>query len=317
MNNEYNIIDLVNLNPIVLGNARAFLKKHGKYKAQSITDLTKRITKIYRTQKNSKIGEVFTLCISPIHGSRHICNTIYLKQSIIGDCQSHIGIQNDNIQIKNNNQIILEENIFIESLLTAVSISDYKFVKELVHELKSPRINKVWVTGDNVYIKNLDMSWYNFRIGDLLVMPNVIILNTGYPHFACWKYAVRTCDNTKEYVNSKNGTNLRVRGIKGAVLHLKDNKNTTISTTDSVFIIHKNTSEYNSILQKCKPPINTELNYTSKFNEKIKASPGNIYDYVKLLITAGLDAARVDAYNYNRKFIPIICHELNIDSSKL
>ena len=149
-----------------IGDARQFLKKNGKCDGNSVEYITQSIYDIYNKQKNSVTGKVCTLCVSPEHGSRDVCKTIYLKQSVLNDCQSKTGIQHiddPHLQIKNNNEILLEDDVFIESLLCGVSVNDYNFVKKIVHGLKKPRLNEVCVTGDNIYIKNIDMSWSSHR----------------------------------------------------------------------------------------------------------------------------------------------------------
>ena len=63
--------------------------------------------------------------------------------------------------------------------MCSVTVSDDDIVREIVHGCDPPR--STWVTGDNIYVSGLDMSWENFKIGDLLVMESgVVIVNTGY-----------------------------------------------------------------------------------------------------------------------------------------
>jgi len=172
-----------------------------------------------------------------------------------------------------------------------------------------PRLESVWITGDNVYVSGLDMSWNNFRIGDVLEMAGAVILNTGYPHSACWKYAARTGYDPKEYINSKEGSALRLRGIKGAVLHLErlDTQDSTIFTNDNVRILHRGTPEYNRVIQSCRPPFKagTEVVYWQNGRE-MRATASSIDAYVKLLICAGRDSAKIDAKRYKRKLPDVI-----------
>ena len=108
----------------------------------------------------NKAGRIRTLCVSPINGSRLPCDVIELKQSIVGDCQSLTGVSSPyTAKIKNKGVSYLgEANTYLESLLCAVSVGDQDLVHEVVQGLVAPRLETVWVTGDNVYISDLDMT---------------------------------------------------------------------------------------------------------------------------------------------------------------
>ena len=152
-----------------------------------------------------------------------------LRQSIVGDAQSHKGCQEDTrgnaggdskddaepdartepVRHKNAGPLLGKENRFVESLLMGVSIGDIDLVSEVVRGVEAPRVAEPWATGDNVYVSGLDLSWQNFGVGDLLVVGGgedgggdfTAIINTGFPHFACWKYGVRAGTGPKEFVN--------------------------------------------------------------------------------------------------------------------
>lgn len=204
-----------------LDSARDFMAKYGKFQGRSQSDLAGAIKQTMKQKSASVSGRVATLCVSPENGWRLVRDEVEVKQSIIGDCQNKLGCQSiDAAKIKNSVALLDDANRFVESLLAAVSIGDEDLVNEVMTGVSPPRVKQVWATGDNIYLSGIDMSWHNFHIGDLLVFPSVVVVNTGYPHWACWKYAVRAGEDPKDYINSKEGSALRIRGIKGAVLSI-------------------------------------------------------------------------------------------------
>ena len=78
--------------------------------------------------------------------------------------------------------LIEDRNLLIEVLLSSVAVSDDDIVCEIVYGCDPS--HSTWVTGDNIYIIGLDMTWTNFKIDDLLVMESgVVIVNTGYANW--------------------------------------------------------------------------------------------------------------------------------------
>jgi len=258
----------------------------------------------------SMSGVVTALCISPMNGSRSPCEELQAKQSIVGDCQCQEGwATRSSAKIKNSGALLGDNNLFVESLLAAVSIGDTDIVQEVTSGARAPRLEKVWVTGDNVYVSGLDMSWYNFRVGDLLVMPNAVVVNTGYPHFACWKYAVRAGEQPKAYINSEDGVGLRMRGIKGAFLM----PSSSIKTADSVRIVRHGTLDYDRVVQTCCPPLEAGTEVVFRMgSEELRVKAHDTKAYIDLLISAGRAAGRIDAANYKRTLPEIVREELGM-----
>lgn len=263
-------------------------------------------------------GSVTTLCISPVNGSRLPCEALQAKQSIIGDCQNEEGWTSvAAAKIKNDGALLGEENIFIESLLAAVSIGDEDIVREVIQGATAPRIEKVWATGDNVYVSGLDMSWSNFHIGDLLVLPEAVIVNSGYPHSACWKYAVRAGDEPKAYINSPDGNALRMRGIKGSFLYPSSSSlSAAVRKQDPVRIVRRGTPEYAQVLQDCRTPLEDQTDLIFRTNgEVIRAAANDTNAYVDLLVRAGIESARIDTNKYKRTLPQIAMKALGIPYS--
>jgi len=293
------------LDHIRLGGARECLKARGKYMGRSKKELVGAVQAVIKTKARSSAGVVKTLCISPQNGTRMPCDHFEIKQSIVGDCQSKSGHPTvKTAKIKNRGALLGKENLYVESLLCAVSIGDQQIVQEVVRGNSFPQTEEVWVTGDNVYISGIDMSWENFGIGDLLLFPHVAILNSGYPHFACWKYAVRAGNDPKNYINSLEGIMLRMRGIKGAVLLRKEDSSIFgIHRGDSVRIIQRGTLEYSHVLSQHRPPLQEGevVNFSMEEHTSLSASAEDTSSYVDLLIYAGKEAARIDEKRYRRK----------------
>ena len=44
---------------------------------------------------------------------------------------------------------------------------------------RPPKLAEVYAIGDNCYVSGLDLSWANLGIGDVLVTPGAVLLNTG------------------------------------------------------------------------------------------------------------------------------------------
>eukprot|EP00930_Biecheleria_cincta_P064383 TRINITY_DN49966_c0_g1_i1.p1 TRINITY_DN49966_c0_g1~~TRINITY_DN49966_c0_g1_i1.p1 ORF type:complete len:380 (+),score=45.94 TRINITY_DN49966_c0_g1_i1:104-1141(+) len=275
------------------------MAKHGKFQGRSQSDLADAIKQTMKRKSASVSGTVTTLCVSPENGWRIVRDEVEVKQSIVGDCQNKLGWQSpDAAKIKNSGALLGDENIFVESLLSAVSIGDEDIVREVMVGVSAPRVKEVWATGDNLYISGIDMSWNNFRIGDLLVFPSIVIINTGYPHWACWKYAVRAGEDPKDYINSKEGSVLRMRGIKGAVLLPSPSSSSgSVKNNDRVRIVHKGSDEYLRIIQDCRAPLSegTEL-----FFQGMRAMSSDTLAYVNLLVFAGSESGRIDTKRYGR-----------------
>jgi hypothetical protein len=301
--------------PVVLGGAKECIAKDGKWDGRSQSELAGAIKEVMLQKSRSLSGVVSALCVSPINGSRLPREELQAKQSILGDCQSEEGwAAPASAKIKNNGALLGKDNLFVESLLAAVSIGDADIVQEVVSGARAPRLEEVWVTGDNIYVSGLDMSWNNFRIGDLLVMPGAVIVNTGYPHFACWKYAVRAGEHPKSYINSEEGVGLRMRGIKGSFLLRPSSKaSATIRITDSVRIVHKDTPDYDQVTADCSAPLpeGTEITFQTEGNE-VRASADDTKAYIDLLVLAGSEAGRLDFANYNRALPDIVKQELGL-----
>jgi len=150
-------------------------------------------------------------------------------------------------------------------------------------------------------VSGLDLSWNNFHIGDLLVTPSAIIVNTGYPHWACWKYAVRAGEDPKAHLNSAEGAALRARGIKGAVLLRSPASVASISVDDPVCIVHKGTADYDSILQTTFPPLEEGTELVFRMHDQVmRATAHDSKAYIDLLVFAGTEAAKLDAKKYRR-----------------
>jgi len=177
----------------------------------------------------------------------------------------------------------------------------------------------VWVTGDNIYVSGLDMSWSNFHIGDLLVMPNAVIVNTGYPHSACWKYAARAGDGPKACVNSKDGNTLRMRGIKGALLLPSSaGPSATIKIDDPIEIVQHGTTKHKRVLQDCRTPLpeGTELVFTLN-GKSATANASDTQAYFDLLICAGKESGRIDQHTYKRNRSDTELQELGLQAKPM
>ena len=73
----------------------------------------------------------------------------------MGDAQCKVGWQSKaTAKIKNDGALLGAENVFVESLLAAVTIGDEDIVREVVSGATAPRLEEVWATGDNVYSVN-------------------------------------------------------------------------------------------------------------------------------------------------------------------
>ena len=72
----------------------------------------------------------------------------------------------------------------VESMLSGVAITDEAVAREVVRDGIGQCKGLVAACGDNVYVKGLDLSWNNFRVGDVLAMRDAVVLNSGYPHWA-------------------------------------------------------------------------------------------------------------------------------------
>lgn len=262
-------------------------------------------------------GTVAALCISPANGSRLVCEKVTAKQSILSDCQHKDGWTSATAaNIKNvGSHLLGDENLFVESLLCGVSVGDADVVREVVRGVQAPRLEEIWVTGDNVYVSGLDMSWNNFGAGDLLVTPGAAIVNSGYPHFACFKYAARAGTDPRAYINSEEGTALRLRGIKGAFLLpvAREASSATICTADAVRIVRRGTPEYERTLQAFRPPLEegTRLVFQAGGRE-VAATAGDTKAYVDLLVFAGLEAGRLDAKRYQRTLPEVVKKALDL-----
>jgi hypothetical protein len=294
-----------------INTAKEFLIENGRIDGCSENSIKQKIIDIYKPLQYNLSGTVHTLCVSPSNGIRKICDTIFLDKSIVDDVQTNTNT------LKNKVYLIGSENREIEYLLTGITISNYDFCREINRHSVYPRRNDVWVSGDNIYVKDIDFSWYNLRIGDLIVFPNAVVLCTGYPHYACWKYAARISESSKKVVNSSFGSKLRLRGVKGAILLKGKN---CIKENETVYIVHnQNTIEYNTLLKKCRMPVldKKKIIYYSKLVEGKNIEATDIHSYINLLITAGKEAAIIDRTEYNRAFSQIIYNQLELQDSKL
>jgi hypothetical protein len=294
-----------------MGTAMEVLSSKGKWPGRPEDTLVPAVRTAVGRKRGSRIGTVSTLCVSPKHGSRLPLPALSFKQSIIGDCQSESGEASVmTAKIKNKGALLGKDNLLVESLLCAASVADEEVVKEVVdsEDTQTNRLTKhVWITGDNIYVSGLDLTWDNFQIGDLLVLPDIVLVNTGYPHTACYKYGVRAGEVPKRFVNSEEGCALRVRGIKGAVLHRKSGL-CKVERGESVRIIPKHCSTYKKVLSMCVPPPLAEghLVYRTLGGERLRAMLGQVEEYVTLLITAGMEAARVERKKYRRKLPAVV-----------
>eukprot|EP00928_Gymnodinium_smaydae_P013139 TRINITY_DN14796_c0_g2_i1.p1 TRINITY_DN14796_c0_g2~~TRINITY_DN14796_c0_g2_i1.p1 ORF type:complete len:424 (+),score=87.21 TRINITY_DN14796_c0_g2_i1:77-1348(+) len=286
---------------IVLGTAKDFLAKHGKWNGRSLEALNDAMNELMMQKSKSTSGVVTTLCYSPGHGTRLPRNTIQAKQCIVGD---FFGGEDGLVTTTKNNCALLgDDNLLVEGLVSAVSVCDAEMVEAFVKGATAPRLDQIWVTGDNMYVAGLDMSWENFGVGDLLVMANAVIINTGYPHFACWKYAVRAGELPKAFINSEYGVALRARGIKGALLLPSSSEAfASISIDDGVRIVHRDAAEYDEILGSCRAPHEpgTRLIFHTESGERC-VEADDVRDYVDLMVSAGCEASRIDAANYRRE----------------
>lgn len=300
--------------PVLLGTAMDFKKQHGAWKGRSKTDLAEAVAQVMRKKGTSVSGTVTTLCVSPTNGTRLPCDALDVKQSIVGDAQCKDGwTPPESAKCKNSGLLLGADNLFLESLLTSVTVGDEDLVREVISGVQAPRVEKVWATGDNVYVCGLDMSWSNFHIGDLLVTPGAVIVNTGYPHSACWKYATRAGDDPKDYINSKEGNALRVRGIKGSILWRSASASATIQANEEMRIVRKDTPEYQSLLKSCHPPLEegTDLVFYFK-GHRLEASAADTQAYVNLLVFAGTEANKLDYIQYKRDLPDIVLQELGL-----
>mmetsp|Transcript_87605 Transcript_87605/g.165143 ORF Transcript_87605/g.165143 Transcript_87605/m.165143 type:complete len:373 (-) Transcript_87605:142-1260(-) len=300
--------------PIVLGSAMDFKKKHGAWQGRSKTDLAAAVAQVMKQKGASVSGTVTTLCVSPTNGSRLPCDALDVRQSIIGDAQCKDGwTAPASAKCKNSGLLLGDDNLFLESLLTSVTVGDEDLVREVISGAQAPRVEKVWATGDNVYVSGLDMSWSNFHIGDLLVTPGAVVVNTGYPHSACWKYATRAGDDPKDYINGKEGNALRVRGIKGAFLWPSASASATIRANEAMRIVRKGTPEYKSLMQSCLPPLEGGTELAFNFGgHNLRASATDTQAYVDLLVFAGTEANKLDYIKYKRDLPNIVLQELGL-----
>jgi len=305
---------------IVLGPAREFLVQAGKIQGRPESDLLAAVKEVVTDKRSSISGKVTTLCVSPVNGSRRPCDSVKAMQSIVGDCQHESGFQSpDQAKIKNAGALLGAENVFVESLLCAVSLGDEEIVREVVRGLEPPRLEEVWVTGDNIYVSGLDMSWSNFHIGDLLVMPNAVIVNTGYPHSACWKYAARAGSSPQDCVNSKDGNALRMRGIKGALLLPSSvGPSASINLHDEIEIVRRGTPKHTAILQGCQAPLQEGTELLFAFNGKsLRAKASDTQAYFDLLVYAGIESGKRDQALYKRQRSDLELQELGLQEKSM
>ena len=350
---------------VVLGGARECLKLHGRWDGREQESLSFAVQRALNFKQKSCEGTVHQLCISPASGSRIPCDQVMrccksrmqartctcpcarmnvractrwytstslqvvAKQSIVGDCQGKTGIQPiETASIKNAGSNYLDDAyLFIESLLSGVSLGDADLVREVVSGPKPRKVeqsavhlssySQPWCTGDNVYLSGVDLSWENFHIGDLLVVgQGVVILNTGYPHQACWKYGVRCGTEAQEYANSTAGMHQRLRGFKGALLlRTTSGSAGTIKVRDRCFIVRRGTLQYQEVVQSCRAPLKqgAELRFNVGQHElRAAANDDDVHAYIDLLICAGCEAGRVDARKHRRPLPKIAQVELGI-----
>lgn len=320
---------------VVMGGAREALQTHGAWDGREEEELDVIIRSAIAEKRLSVQGTVSRLCVSPANGSRIPCDHVLLSQSLKGDCTStDLGTQLSGVgnDLKNGKaaRYLDEEFLFVEGLLSGVAVADADLVQEVVSGPKSERVMKsevhasayseVWCTGDNMYLQGMDMSWDNFHIGDLLVTPQAVILNTGYPHQACWKYAARCGSEAREYVNDEAGIFFRLRGFKGALLLPTTQMQAMIRTRDECFIVRKGSAEYHDIVNDCRPPLDADTQVRFKLGpEEMFAAAHDTAAYIKLLVCAGCEAARVDARKHRRPLPEIVSKQLGIvaQSSKL
>jgi len=305
---------------IAVGPAQEFLVKAGKIQGRPESDLLVAAKQVVSNKRNKTSGKVTTLCVSPVNGSRCPCNVVKAMQSIVGDCQHESGFQSpEHAKIKNAGVLLGAENAFVESLLCAVSLGDEEIVCEVVRGLQPPRLEEVWVTGDNIYVSGLDMSWSNFHIGDLLVTPDAVIVNTGYPHSACWKYAARAGNGPQDCVNSKGGNALRMRGIKGAfLLPCSAGASSSINLNDPVEIVRKGTPKHQAILQGCQTPLQegTEL-FFSLNGKSMRARASDTQAYFDLMVYAGVESGKIDQAQYKRNRSDLELQELGLQEKPM
>jgi hypothetical protein len=326
----------------VIGGAREALQKHGAWDGREEDDLDVIIRSTLDRKRMSTEGSVSQLCISPANGARLPCNHVVVRQSLMGDCQSLGGLQQapgqpelvlgaDQPRLKNAaGQYLEEQYLFIEALLSGISVGDGDLVSQVVSGPKSDRVlqspvhaaaySQVWCTGDNMYVEGIDLSWDNFGVGDLLVTPEVVVLNTGYPHHACWKYAARCGSEAREYVNDEAGIFFRLRGFKGAVLLPPAMLQSVIRTHDKCFIVRRDSEQYAQIVRSCRTPLqpDTEVRFQLGGTEWLAAAEDTLA-YVDLMVSAGCEAGRIDARKYRRPLSELMSSQLGIvaQSSKL
>lgn len=296
---------------IMLGEAGATLKKNGKWQGRSENDIAKATKQIVEKNKGSCSGVVTTLCVSPENGTRTPCDKIEVNRGVVGDFRSPMGWTNVAGGVKNSNTNLLPEDEFVESLLSGVTVIDEEIARETVSGASIPGSTaEVWAIGDNIYVTGLDMTWDNLCIGDILMISETAVVNTGFPHFACWKYAVRSGEAPRAYMKGREGTRLRLRGIKGAVILPTGASSTTIRTTDQVRIVRDGTSEYKSIVQNYRPPLEVGKELLFK---GMRASANDTQAYIDLLIFAGKEAARTDNKRYGRTLPNITRQALGLE----
>lgn len=303
---------------ITLGDARTCMMKQGRWPGRAQSDLADAMKQLMMQKEKSMSGAASTLARSPVNGTRVPCSALEAKQSVLGDCQSKEGFAAPEVaKIKNEGALLGDENLFVESLLAAVSIGDEDIVQEVLRGATAPRKDSVWATGDNIYVTGIDMSWSNFHIGDLLVLPGAVVVNTGYPHFACWKYGVRAGDDPKAYINSPEGIALRMRGIKGAfLLPAACPSACSITCGDAVRIVEKGSPDYKHVVQDCRPPLDAGAEILYRLNGKeMRAAANDTQAYIDLLVEAGCDAARIDMKKYQRQLPDITMKALGIQTA--
>jgi hypothetical protein len=310
-----------------IGGAREFLAQAGRIPGRSESDLLSAVKQAIANKSKNTSGKVTTLCTSPDNGTRCPCDSLKVKQSIVGDCQHPDGFQcPEKAKIKNSGALLgvaepSDENMnaFVESLLCAVSLGDQDIVQQVVQGLQAPRMDKVWATGDNIYVSGLDMSWSNFHIGDLLVMSNAVIVNTGYPHSACWKYGARAGDQPKDCVNSKEGMNLRMRGIKGAfLLPSSAGAAGSVNINDNIRVVRAGTSELKEVLQDCRTPLPEDMDLVFSINGKTaRAKASDTQAYYELLVCAGIESGKIDQAKYKRNRGDLELQELGLQEKPM
>jgi len=305
---------------IAVGPAQEFLVKAGKIQGRPESDLLVAVKQVVSDKRNSTVGNVTTLCVSPVNGSRCPCKVLKAMQSVVGDGPHESGFRSpEAAKIKNSGALLGDQNAFVESLLCAVTLGDEDIVREVVRGLQPPRLEEVWVTGDNIYVSGLDISWSNFRIGDLLAMPDAVVVNTGYPHSACWKYAARAGNGPQDCVNSKAGSALRMRGIKGAfLLPCSVGPSASINLQDQIEIVRKGTPRHKEILQDCKTPLQDGTELVFSLNGKsVRAKASNTQAYFDLLVHAGIESSKIDQARYKRNRSDLELQELGLQEKPM